>query len=47
MKELQEEPGNQGVTTGSVDSKVRGDGGGTGDKGISYDLRGKRISEIA
>ena len=31
-------PGNQGVTSGSVDSKVRGEGSGLGDKGISYDL---------
>lgn len=34
-------PGNQGVPTGSVDSKVRSDGSGTGDKGISYDLQGR------
>jgi colicin import membrane protein len=34
-------PGNQGVPTGSIDSKVRGDGSGTGDKGISYDLQGR------
>lgn len=30
--------GNQGVPTGSVDSKVRGDGSGLGDKGVSYEL---------
>lgn len=36
-------PGNQGVPTGSVDSKVRGDGSGTGDKGISYDLTGRKF----
>lgn len=34
-------PGNQGVTSGSVDSKVRGEGSGLGDKGISYDLQGR------
>jgi len=33
--------GNQGVPTGSVNSKVRGEGSGTGDKGISYDLQGR------
>jgi colicin import membrane protein len=37
--------GNQGVVTGSVDSKVRGDGTGTGTSGvgngISYDLQGR------
>lgn len=36
-------PGNQGVVTGSVDSKVRGDGGGTGNSGISYDLGGRGV----
>jgi outer membrane biosynthesis protein TonB len=34
-------PGNQGVTSGSVDSKVRGEGSGLGDKGISYNLQGR------
>ena len=34
-------PGNQGDPNGSVDSKVRGEGTGTGDKGISYDLQGR------
>jgi len=36
--------GNQGVPTGSVDSQVRGDGSGTGDKGkgISYYLGGRK-----
>jgi colicin import membrane protein len=34
-------PGNQGVLSGSVDSKVRGEGSGLGDKGISYDLKGR------
>jgi len=33
--------GNQGVPTGSVDSKVRGEGSGTGNSGISYDLQGR------
>jgi colicin import membrane protein len=33
--------GNQGDPRGSVDSKVRGEGGGLGDKGISYDLQGR------
>jgi colicin import membrane protein len=35
--------GNQGVQSGSVDSKVRGDGGGSGDKGISFKLQGRRV----
>jgi colicin import membrane protein len=34
-------PGNQGDPNGSVDSKVRGKGSGTGDKGVSYDLQGR------
>jgi colicin import membrane protein len=34
-------PGNQGSLTGSVDSKVRGEGSGIGDKGISYNLQGR------
>ena len=38
--------GNQGVTTGSVDSKVRGDGSGLGDKGISYDLQGRGFQSL-
>jgi colicin import membrane protein len=33
--------GNQGVTTGSVNSTVRGDGSGTGTSGISYSLGGR------
>jgi len=33
--------GNQGVQSGSVDSKVRGEGSGLGEKGISYDLQGR------
>ena len=38
--------GNQGVQTGSVDSKVRGDGTGLGDKGISYDLQGRGFQAL-
>jgi len=38
--------GNQGVQTGSVDSKVRGDGSGQGDKGISYDLQGRGFQSL-
>ena len=39
-------PGNQGSTSGSVDSKVRGDGGGTGDSGISYNLQGRGFQKL-
>lgn len=39
-------PGNQGVTSGSVDSKVRGDGGGTGNSGISYNLQGRGFQKL-
>jgi outer membrane biosynthesis protein TonB len=39
-------PGNQGVPTGSVDSKVRGDGSGLGDKGISYNLQGRGFQKL-
>lgn len=39
-------PGNQGVASGSVDSKVRGDGDGLGDKGISYDLQGRGVQDL-
>jgi colicin import membrane protein len=38
--------GNQGDPNGSVDSKVRGTGSGTGDKGISYDLAGRNFQSI-
>jgi outer membrane biosynthesis protein TonB len=38
--------GNQGVTSGSVDSQNRGDGSGLGNSGISYDLEGRRHQEI-
>ena len=39
-------PGNKGATTGSVDSKVRGEGSGLGDKGISYDLQGRGFQAL-
>lgn len=39
-------PGNQGVPSGSVDSKVRGDGSGLGDKGISYALQGRGFQAL-
>jgi colicin import membrane protein len=46
-------PGNQGDPRGSVDSKVRGVGGGlgtsgtgTGDKGVSYDLQGRGVQKL-
>lgn len=38
--------GNQGVPTGSVDSKVRGDGSGLGDSGISYNLAGRGVQRL-
>ena len=38
--------GNQGSITGSVDSKVRGEGSGTGDKGVSYNLGGRRSQSL-
>jgi len=39
--------GNQGVQTGSVDSKNRGDGGGLGNSGnISYDLGGRGVQSL-
>jgi len=38
--------GNQGVTSGSVDSKVRGEGNGLGEKGISYDLQGRGFQAL-
>jgi outer membrane biosynthesis protein TonB len=39
-------PGNQGSLTGSVDSKNRGEGSGLGDKGISYDLKGRGFQSL-
>jgi colicin import membrane protein len=38
--------GNQGVPTGQVDSQNRGDGNGSGDKGISYDLGGRGVKNL-
>jgi outer membrane biosynthesis protein TonB len=38
--------GNQGVPTGSVDSKNRGDGGGSGNSGVSYDLQGRGFLKL-
>ena len=38
--------GNQGSATGSVDSKVRGEGSGLGDKGIAYDLQGRGFQTL-
>ena len=38
--------GNQGDPLGSVDSNVRGEGGGTGDKGISYELQGRGFQKL-
>jgi TonB family protein len=37
--------GNQGVPSGSVDSKNRGEGSGLGDS-ISYDLQGRRVAKL-
>jgi colicin import membrane protein len=41
-------PGNQGSLNGSVDSKVRGEGGGTGTSGngISYNLGGRGVQKL-
>jgi colicin import membrane protein len=39
-------PGNQGVTTGSVNSKMRGEGSGMGNEGISYDLEGRGVPTL-
>jgi colicin import membrane protein len=38
--------GNQGVPTGSVDSKNRGDGSGLGNSGVSYDLQGRGFQKL-
>lgn len=38
--------GNQGDPNGSVDSQNRGAGGGLGDKGISYDLKGRGFQKL-
>jgi colicin import membrane protein len=39
-------PGNQGAPNGSVDSNIRGEGSGTGNKGISYDLQGRGFQSL-
>ena len=38
--------GNQGVTTGSPDSNVRGTGSGTGTEGVSFDLAGRSFKTL-
>lgn len=38
--------GNQGSPTGSVSSNVRGEGSGTGNKGISYNLEGRGFQSL-
>lgn len=38
--------GNQGVETGSVDSKVYGEGSGTGSEGIAFDLAGRQARSL-
>ena len=38
--------GNQGVQNGAVDTQNRGDGSGLGDKGISYDLKGRGYQKL-
>ncbi|HOP59024.1 MAG TPA: TonB family protein [Bacteroidales bacterium] len=38
--------GNQGSLTGSVDSRNRGEGGGTGNDGISYSLAGRGVQKL-
>jgi colicin import membrane protein len=38
--------GNQGVPSGSVDSQNRGEGGGTGNNGISYELGGRGYQSL-
>jgi len=38
--------GNQGVPTGSVDSKNRGDGSGPGNSGVSYNLQGRGFQKL-
>ncbi len=39
-------PGNQGVPSGSVDSKNRGEGSGPGNKGVSYFLGGRGSQKL-
>jgi colicin import membrane protein len=43
---ITEGAGNQGVPTGSVDSRNHAIGSGTGDSGISYDLQGRGIQKL-
>jgi len=38
--------GNQGDTSGSLSSTVRGEGSGTGSSGISYDLQGRGFQKL-
>ena len=38
--------GNQGVPSGDVNSQNRGEGGGTGTSGISYDLGGRGVQRL-
>lgn len=38
--------GNQGDPRGSVDSKIRGEGSGTGNKGVSYSLEGRGFQSL-
>ncbi|HOK75401.1 MAG TPA: TonB family protein [Bacteroidales bacterium] len=38
--------GNQGVPEGSPDSKIRGEGSGLGDRGISYSLEGRGFQSL-
>ncbi len=38
--------GNQGSATGSVNSTVRGEGSGLGDKGIAYELQGRGFQAL-
>ena len=38
--------GNQGSVNGSIDSKNRGEGNGLGNKGISYDLKGRGFQSL-
>jgi TonB family protein len=38
--------GNQGSVTGSVDSKNRGEGSGTGNSGVSYELAGRGFQKL-
>ena len=45
-KVLQEDQEIRVFQSGSVDSKVRGPGGGLGDKGISYDLQGRGFQNL-